>query len=226
MPDPQPSKNLERKVIDSNDLQNDRTDAADLNAPCAQTASEPDSIAPLGNVAAPAQTPPRATGAPLGNVNSQKHGLRSERGRRLMILGGVAKGDGYVKRTLEALRTAWEESVVRLKGTLSPPDEAAICTAIRWEQHALRAGAWLRRADATLTPQEKLEFSRQIAEAGERRDKALARVGFSGGPPVDPWSALDATASTTNFQSTDPPNASFTNPAPESSTGAQEGNHA
>ncbi|MDA1054229.1 MAG: hypothetical protein O3C40_27600 [Planctomycetota bacterium] len=121
---------------------------------------------------------------PPGNGNAIRHGL---------MAGKLPKGASYIELESERLRTALEDAVVnRTGGEISLHDAAVIQTAIRWERHALLAQRWLRNEAETLTPDQRLAFSRDVARASAERDKCLKALGLDVRPNSDPWSLLDS----------------------------------
>lgn len=190
---PQPQETRQRKVIDSNELQEAESGGEDLRAPCERSALATDGA---GDVA-PAKPKRPKTGAPQGNKNAYRHGLRQsgDRGdRRLLVLPSSPSRDRWADRLVDALRRKWEEAVVAQKGQLSRADEEAIQTAAKWELHSIRAGLWLRRDSEKITHAERMTASREVAEASERRDRALARLalGANTSDNADPFAAYFA----------------------------------
>lgn len=125
----------------------------------------------------------RTSGAPGENRNAIRHGL---------MAGRLPKGAGYVRRETDQLRTLIENAVAAANGgEISLNDAACIQTAIRWERHALLAQRWLRLEAETLTPDQRLAFSRDVARASAERDKCLKSLGLDVRPGSDPWAVLD-----------------------------------
>jgi len=164
-----------------------------LVAPCVQTVAEchgspvPDAEAP--SAPADGKTAERKTGAPKGNINGFRHGLR-QGGRRLLIIGSLPAGHRWAERIIDRLRVEWEQHVIAAKGRLSRADEETIQSAIRWERHAVLATCWLRKGFDTLTADQRLAFSREIAEASEKRDRKLRMLGIDAADG-NPWDSLD-----------------------------------
>lgn len=136
-------------------------------------------------------------GAPIANCNATRHGLST---------GNLPKGCGYIKRTTNQLRNAVEDAVVEAHGEITLEDAAVIQTAIRWERHALLAQRWLRRETASLTPDQYLAFSRDIARASSERDKCIKLLGLGRRQAADMWPTVEASST-----------AAITNTAPQNS---------
>jgi hypothetical protein len=123
-------------------------------------------------------------GARKGNTNAQTHGLRS-----LLTTGSLPPGSGYIKRITNHLRAALERTVAEHKGgEVSLADAATVQTAVRWERHAMLCQRWLRIEGQTLTPDQRLAFSRDIARASTERDKCIRALGID--RPPDPFRDL------------------------------------
>lgn len=108
-------------------------------------------------------------GAPEGNSNSVRHGLRA---------GNLPKGLRWVEHRVNGFRRIVEEAVIELKGRISLTDAAAINTAIRWERHAILAGAWLRKACDTMNHDQRLKYSEAVAKASDARDRHIRSLGL------------------------------------------------
>lgn len=181
-----------------------------LNRHSAECAS--DSPVPTEPPPAPSKPERPKGGAPLKNKNAYRHGLRQQgdRGdRRLLVLPSSPPSDRWADRLVEGLRRKWEEAVIAQKGQLSRADEEAIQTAAKWELHSIRAGLWLKRDSKALTHAERMTASREVAEASERRDRALAKLGIDGNatPDADSWASFYAKQASAIFQAPTAPNA-------------------
>lgn len=111
-------------------------------------------------------TETRKRGAPKGNRNHLRHGLRA---------GKLPLDCQHVEQACNLLRRQLEDAVIASKGEVSLTDAAAILTATKWERHSQLALRWLRVAEK-LTPTEQLTFSREVARASTERDKAIERL--------------------------------------------------
>jgi hypothetical protein len=76
-------------------------------------------------------------------------------------------------------------------GVLDIVTGAAIQTAQRWEKHARLASRWLRMEFDSLTPDQRVAFSREAAKASSERDKAIASLGIKSLRDRSPWDAVD-----------------------------------
>jgi len=134
------------------------------------------------------KTPKSATGkahprggAPFGNRNAMRHGLRA---------GSLPKGASYIAREMVALRREIEDAVLARRGRIELYEAALIQTAVRWERHALLAQRWLRLNAETMTHEERVRYSREIARASSERDKCLKLLGLD--QEKDVWAELYA----------------------------------
>lgn len=128
----------------------------------------------------------RASGAgpPKKNRNHMRHGLFAEQ---------LTKGCQHIENRTLKLRRQMEDLLLQVKGEVSIIDAAVIQTAIRWERHSLLCQRWLTKKIKSLSPSDRLNFSREIAKASSERDKCLHRLGLDK-RDIDPWAALDAPA--------------------------------
>jgi hypothetical protein len=116
-------------------------------------------------------------------AGNTKHGLRST---------GWPKGTERERRAVGAYGRALREAVLAAGGQLDIVTAGLINTAMRWERHASLAARWLRLEHASLTPDQRLSYSRETARASSERDRAVAALGLKPTTGKDPWSALDA----------------------------------
>jgi hypothetical protein len=110
--------------------------------------------------------------APLHNSNALTHGL---------CAGKLPAGCAYVKRLAAQLQRTLEAEVLDVRGEIGVYEAATIQSAVRWEKHALLSQRWLRLSQETLTPEQRLAFSREIARASTERDKCLERLDIGRG---------------------------------------------
>jgi len=125
---------------------------------------------------------PSKGGAPPKNRNHLRHGL---------FAGQLPKGCQHIENRTLKLRKQIEDLLLEIKGEVSLIDAASVQTALRWERHGLLCQRWLTKEFKTLSPSDRLNFSREIARASGERDKALDRLGIDK-LTIDPWAALDA----------------------------------
>ena len=118
---------------------------------------------------------PKPTGAPRGNSNSMRHGLRA---------GKLPPKCQYIEHQMNRLRRELEDATMKAKGRIDLADAANIQTAVKWERHGALCLRWLRIEGDNLKPLERLQFSREIARASTERDKAVERLDL-GRDPVE-----------------------------------------
>ena len=107
--------------------------------------------------------------APLKNSNALKHGLTT---------GKLPPGASYITNLTNKFRRELEAAALEVRGEIGLYELAVVNTAIRWERHALLAQKWLRDATDSLTPDQRLAFSREVARASSERDKCLRLLGL------------------------------------------------
>jgi len=116
-------------------------------------------------------------GAPVGNRNNMRHGLRA---------GRLPAGCGTIRRSIDELRRQLEDAVLQVHGEIGIVAAAQIQTAIRFERHAMLSQRWLRMHADTMQPNERLAYSRDIAKASESRDKVIATLRIDTPVVTDP----------------------------------------
>jgi hypothetical protein len=123
-------------------------------------------------------TEPNRGGAPLGNRNRTRHGLR-----------GIGWPDGADsdKRNVNKLRRALADAVLAAGGNLDIPTCSLIEQIGDWERHRRLAARWLR-TEKGLTIDQRLLLSREIARASRERHSCLKLLRLER-PVID---ALDA----------------------------------
>jgi hypothetical protein len=95
-----------------------------------------------------------------------------------LCAGKLPPGCAYVKRLAAQLQHVLEAEVLDARGEVGVYEAAVIQSAVRWEKHALLSQRWLRQASDTLTPEQRLAFSREVARASSERDRCLERLGL------------------------------------------------
>lgn len=118
-------------------------------------------------------------GAPQGNTNSVRHGLRS---------GNLPKGLTWAARRINVFRKVIEDALIAKKGEVNLTDAATINTLVRYERHAILANHWLAKEAENLNPDQRLKYSEAIAKASEARDKHLRLLGLD--TEDQPWSKM------------------------------------
>ena len=117
------------------------------------------------------------SGAPKQNSNAIRHGLKA---------GKLPKDAKYIEYQMNALRRTLEETVMQARGCVGLVDAANIQTAVKWERHGALCLRWLRLEGNTLKPEQRLQFSREIARASAERDKAITALKLDQGTR-SPW---------------------------------------
>lgn len=138
-------------------------------------------------------------GAPIGNTNRLMHGLHSHR----LVLGkltrrklaGETDAERQSRRSLAKVeqqaaqfRAALEQAVTEVHGSISLTMACLVNTAARWERHAMLALRWLRERHDALDDAQRLAYSKSIAEASERRDRAITNLKLG----IDAVNTIDA----------------------------------
>lgn len=113
---------------------------------------------------------------PYGNINAFRHGLRSSKLPKSML---------WAERRTNKFRQFVEEVVMEVKGEITLIDASSINTAVRWERHAILAAYFLNKELDSLSPDQRLSYSREVANASTQRDKCLRALGIDS--KVDPW---------------------------------------
>jgi hypothetical protein len=83
-----------------------------------------------------------------------------------------------------------EAAVMEARGEITLVDAAYVNTAFRAERHAQLAQRWLALEAATMTPADRLSYSREVARASQQRDVAIAALNLPKRPDADFWSTL------------------------------------
>ncbi len=132
-------------------------------------------------------------GAKKGNTSAMTHGIQGS---------VLPPGCSHITAQLDRFRRATQEAAIAARGELGLIELCAIQTSTSWYRHALLARRWLRIADAQMTLDQKIFFSREEARALAERDKALRQLGLdqrdNGAPttlytlPIDPEPTTDA----------------------------------
>lgn len=129
------------------------------------------------------QGSPGKHGAPVGNKNAIRHGLRA---------GSLPKDCKHVEIACNRLRRELEDECLRVKGEVNLQDAACIATALRWERHGALCLRWLRLRGGELKPAEFIKFSESIARASAERDRAIRLLELNRDKTQDQWALLDA----------------------------------
>ncbi len=108
-------------------------------------------------------------GAPLGNQNATKHGLRS---------GKFPPGTEYLTKEISRFRRLASAAIVEIHGEVGFAHAALLQTALEHYAHALRVRRWLRVGWSELSTDQVLVFSRECGRALDLRDKVLKQLGI------------------------------------------------
>lgn len=108
-------------------------------------------------------------GAPRGNVNAQRHGMRG---------GTLPKGCRYIEHRVNTLRREVEAAILEAKGEIGIVDAAAVNSILKWERHGLLAAHWLRHEAEKLSAGDRLRFSEAVAKASDNRDRNIRVLGL------------------------------------------------
>ena len=123
---------------------------------------------------------PRKRGAPKGNSNNMRHGLRAAK---------LPRDRRHVEHSTLAFRRALEAATASKHGSVSVQHAAYISSAVRHETTAQLAEAWLR-VTPDLTVTEKLDIRSRIDAATARRDRAVERLGLDDGGASSPFDGM------------------------------------
>lgn len=108
-------------------------------------------------------------GAPVGNRNAMRHGLRTAR---------LPQGCERIGRDLNRVRMSLEDAVVACKGNVQVNDALRINAAIEWERHRRLAGRWLNQNFDAMSHDSRLAYSRDAAKAATERNKVTESLGL------------------------------------------------
>lgn len=120
-------------------------------------------------------------GAPKGNANAMRHGLRA---------GQLPRHCKYIEWRCNEFRRGLEQAVLDLRGSINITDAARINSATRWEVHAGLAFHWLTKEMDKLTPEQRLSFSRDVANASSNRDKCIEALKLNVDVVKNAWDTL------------------------------------
>ena len=139
-------------------------------------------------------------GAPAGNTNSLRHGLRT---RRKLSIGKLPKGCSWINTLVSALRRELEALTMEVHRALDFKSQLYIQSACRHEQAALLAQRWLRLQAETMTHSERLTYLQAIAKESDLRDRAVDRLRLdveTGSIIESPYASVAPTMESTESQ--------------------------
>jgi hypothetical protein len=108
-------------------------------------------------------------GAPEGNFNGYKHGLRSTK---------LGPGMQYINRQAITYRKAVEAETLGVRGKLGIWEQSLLQTSTQWLITALKIERLLRFFDADLNNDQRVAYAEKCARALTERDKCLAKLGL------------------------------------------------
>ena len=110
-------------------------------------------------------------GAPLGNTNGVRHGLR-------MALPRLPKGCRHIQRQADNLRLALESALQGRARELGPYAAACIAAVAKWQRHGSLAARWLRQREAELSDADRLRYSEAVARAADSVVRLMEKLGL------------------------------------------------
>ena len=125
-------------------------------------------------------------GAPTGNQNATKHGLRVC--RKGLTLSRLPRGCLGLSKRAELFRRHVEDAVFQQHGEIDTYRASLIHSATTWVTHGLLAARWLR-LEPDLTISERIELSKQVALSAEKRSACLKLLGLDRRQDVQSWIA-------------------------------------
>ena len=128
--------------------------------------------------------PKHGPGAPLGNKNRTKHGLRAS---------GLPPGCSYLEGQLASFRRYVRDELESQHGPVELYAEAVLQSAVRHETRALLCARWLRLSGEELDIDKRASLLRDMSSATDARDKCLKILGLDRSQNGE-WPTMDATA--------------------------------
>lgn len=113
--------------------------------------------------------------------------------RHFFVAGKLPPGTKDIQNRCNAMRRMLEEAVIDAKGSVSITDASCINSAIRWERHGQLCNRWLLVNHANMSHLDKMKFSRETADASDKRDKSIRLLGLDRDAIQDAWSCIDGT---------------------------------
>jgi len=126
-------------------------------------------------------TKPTFTREEVRTVKAMRHGL---------TLSKLPYNCKYIETHVNKLRKQLEDQVIDVKGEISITDAANIQTVCKWERHGKLCERWLRKEGDKLKPSERIQYSKEIADASTKRDKAIKALNLDQERDCSPWEAL------------------------------------
>jgi uncharacterized protein YjcR len=120
-------------------------------------------------------------GAPEGNRNALRHGLRSST---------LPRGCEYITRFINVLRRQLEDAVTAQRGKVTLGEALIIQTMCRLETEAQLSARWIQKTK-DLTPSDAVRFQSKVTESSIRRDARFEKLGLLSAAKADGWDVLD-----------------------------------
>lgn len=124
-------------------------------------------------------------GAPLGNTNAFKHGLKAERAFATGLLPAKCR---WIVNRVTLLRKRLESAVYARYGELTLKAALLIQSACRHEQAALLAQRAMRVDGDRMSMSERLSYLTSVGNESDKRDKAMEKLNLD---PAETGSILD-----------------------------------
>lgn len=117
-------------------------------------------------------------GAPARNLNRLVSGIFSDPSITAVRfrLDDLPPSLDWIERRTKQFRATLEAAVFDAHGAISVSHALAIQTASRLERHSLLCIRWLKDSHDTLSPTERLSFSKSASDASAARDRAIERL--------------------------------------------------
>ena len=131
------------------------------------------------------QDAPRKPGAPLGNTNRIRHGMRGS---------SLPRNCRHIESSTNKFRLHCEQAVLDARGEIVLTDAIYINTAFRAERHAQLAQRWLFLKGDAMSDGDRLAYSREVVKASAERDKAVAALRLDAEQRSDVWATLHQNA--------------------------------
>jgi len=136
-------------------------------------------------------------GAPDGNVNALKNGMRSN--RHGLVHAKLSRKFGNAYGQINQLRKAIESLLIEKHGGVSLIQQAKIQSIVRLET-GCRAVELTERENDSMDPEQLRAQRHSIAQWTRERDNLLSELLGNSCESKDPWAALDASSNAVHTQ--------------------------
>jgi hypothetical protein len=157
------SDNLLRDPLPEADPQDGQSDVEAIT----RKATEVREIKPRFGPGSDFQGKPGRSGAPIGNRNNLRHGLRTTT---------LPKGCESVENDQFRARTMLENAVMRVKGKVDEQDAGYILLAVDGIRRSKLSGKWLRDSHDKLSPADRERYSEGVSKGLERFIKFVEKL--------------------------------------------------